>query len=136
MRAKIIKLFNKNIILLFFFLTFASYAHFFSNTYKILIRSYEERILRTYGYSCEKYSFGFIQKIKSEFLEDSKVHIINFATQPLFKSFFYELKKDEEQKQLILLNYNNQNLKKIKINIKEYELIYKDKECFFFKKIK
>tara|TARA_B110000503_G_scaffold139074_1_gene226605 strand:- start:1541 stop:1954 length:414 start_codon:yes stop_codon:yes gene_type:complete len=135
MASKKIFFFNKNITLLFLFLIFSIYSHFFSNMYFLFSRPYEERILRTYGYGCDKYSFGFVQNIKNNFLKNENAHIIHFGIVPDVKSFFYEIKKDKEKKNLILLYYNNENLKKMNIDISKYQLIHKQENCLYLKKI-
>ena len=140
MHLKIEKLFSKYTFYFLIFLIFSIQFNFFSNLYKIIMRSYDERIGRTYGYACEKYSYGFVTNIKENYLKDSKVHIINFAILPDVKSLFIDLKKDKEKKNLILLNYNFEidknykNLKDRKIDISEYNQIFKYKDCFFLKK--
>ena len=133
---KIIIFFNKNALLIFLFLVFSTTFGFFSNAYKIFVRSYDERIGRTFGYGCEKYSYGFVKNIQNNFIKNLQVNIINFShVLPDSKSIFHELKKDKEKNNLILLNYNNQDLQQYNIDIKEYQLIHKEKECFFYKKV-
>ena len=134
MFGKTIKYFNKNIILLFLILIFAVYFSFFSNVYKVFARSFDERILRVYGYDCNKSAYGFILNVKNNYLKNSKAHIVNFESQELMKSLFYSLGKDEEKKMLILINYNKQNLREYSININDYQLLHKSKGCFLYKK--
>ena len=134
MSHKIRSFFKNNIFILFIFLIFSINTDFFRNIYFIFSRPYDERILRTYGYECDKYSFGFVQNIKKKELNDNIAHIIHFGIVPDIKSFFYEIKEDKEKINLILLNYDNEDLKKMNIDISKYKLIRKYEKCFYFKK--
>ena len=78
---------NRKISFYFFvFLIFTTNTHFFNDLYNLFYRHHEERMIRTYGY-CSGISYGFIKKIKSQFLQfEKKVVIIN----PIQMSFEFE----------------------------------------------
>ena len=131
---KIIK-FNFNYIILF--LIFASFTNFFKNLNMILVRDYDERILRMYNH-CGGISYGYINKIKNKYLADNlKVYIINFDIYPSSMPLFPDLRIDENKNNLIFLNLNNSNknkLKDIKFNIKNYDLKDSEDNWYYYKK--
>lgn len=133
MLKKLINIINKNVSILFIFLLFSTHFSFFPNLYKIYKRSYDERMLRVYGYDCDKFGYGFITNSKN-YIKEKKFHILNFEQQELMKSLFTVYKKDQNKKNLILIKYDNQNLNNQNININEYELIYSNQRCFLYKK--
>jgi len=133
---KFFKFLKKKIILIIFFLIFAAYTNFFSNIYKIFVTPYDKRIFVTYGYDCNDYAFGFIDKVRNNFLKDDKVHIVNDGSlYPDVKSFFFKLKKDENLNNLILLNVGIENLKNQNIDLDNYKLIYEKRDCLYLQKI-
>jgi hypothetical protein len=124
-------------IYLFLFLIFTTNTHFFNDLYNIFYRNHEERMIRTYGY-CGGISYGFINKIKSKFLQfENKVIIINNYTFPSSLGLFPDLLIDKEKNNIILLNFSDLNKKKLikfSINIDDYKLIYNEDKCYFLKK--
>jgi len=93
-------------------------------------------MIRAYNY-CGGLSYGYINKISKKYLEsEKKVFIINFEVNPLSAGLFPNLKNDELKKNLILINYanNNNKLQELQINLEDYRLINREKNCFFFKK--
>lgn len=93
-------------------------------------------MIRTYNF-CGGVSYGYIKNISESYLDgDKKVFIINFEENPLSAGLFPNLKNDDLKKNLILINYaNNRNkLKELQINLNDYRLVNKEKNCFFFKK--
>jgi len=119
-------------------LIFLSISHFFYNFYALSVRDYNERMLRTYGY-CGGVSYGFINKISKKYLKsEKKIYIINFESNPSSYGLFHDIKIDESKINLILLNFEIKNkdiLQKEKINLDQYQLIEKNKNCFFYKKV-
>jgi hypothetical protein len=86
---------------------------------------------------CGGVSYGYIKKISKRYLDsEKKVFIVNFEVNPLSAGLFPNLKNDDLKKNLILINYaNNRNkLKELQINLDDYLLVNKEKNCFFFKK--
>ena len=133
----IIKKIRKINIYLFIFLIFTTNTHFFNDLYNIFYRHYEERMIRTYGY-CGGISYGFIKKIKSQFLQfEKKVAIINNDIFPASLGLFPDLLADKEKENLILLNFTHLNQKKLmqySIKIDDYKLMYNEDKCYFLKK--
>ena len=131
--------FKKYLYFFFIFLIFAHYSSFFTNIYKIFKRNYNERLLRTYDY-CENYGYGYVNKINSLHLKDTKsVYILNFELLPETYGLFHNLQKDEGKDNLIILNYLKEKhylIKKLNIDLNNYQLINKDGQCFYYKKIK
>ena len=119
-------------------LVFLSITHFFYNFYALIMRDYNERMLRTYNY-CGGISYGFIHKISEKYLKNEKgIYIINFELNPSSYGLFHDTKIDKNKINLILLNFDKNNkeiLQKEKINLDKYKLIEKNKNCFFYKKI-
>ena len=129
---------NKKINFYFFvFLIFTTNTHFFNDLYNLFYRHYEERMVRTYGY-CGGISYGFIKKIKSQFLQfEKKVVIINNDIFPASLGLFPDLLVDKEKENLILLNFTHLTQKKLmqySINIDDYKLMYNEDKCYFLKK--
>jgi hypothetical protein len=133
----IIKKIRKINIYLFIFLIFTTNTHFFNDLYNIFYRHYEERMIRTYGY-CGGISYGFIKKIKSQFLQfEKKVVIINNDIFPASLGLFPDLLVDKEKENLILLNFTHLTQKKLmqySINIDDYKLMYNEDKCYFLRK--
>lgn len=121
----------------FIFLIFTTNTHFFNDLYNIFFRNYDERMIRTYG-DCGGISYGFIKKIKSNFLKfEKKIITINNDIFPASLGLFPDLIVDKEKSNLILLNFSDLNKKKLiqhGINIDNYKLIYREDKCYFFKK--
>lgn len=136
---KILTDFIKNkFYLIIVLLIFLSIVHFFYNFYALSVRDYNERMLRAYGY-CGGVSYGFINKISKKYLKsEKKIYIINFELNPSSYGLFHDIKIDQSKINLILLNFeikNKEILQKEKINLDQYQLIEKNKNCFFYKKI-
>tara|TARA_B100000959_G_scaffold179298_1_gene187531 strand:+ start:420 stop:812 length:393 start_codon:yes stop_codon:yes gene_type:complete len=127
---KIKNLENKYLIYLILLFFFTIHFKFFENIYIVSRSSYEQRLISNYGY-CEKNSYGFIKYIQSKYKLKKNIYIFNDESYPLSDSFIYKLKKDFLQDKIILLNYNEQDSK---ININDYLIIEKFKNCYFLKK--
>ena len=138
--TKFSKIFKKNYLYFFFILFVLShFTSFFTNIYTLTKRSYEERLLRAYGY-CKNYSYGYIEKIQKQYLAKIKtVYLVNFDLLPESYGLFHELKKDENKENLIIVNYQeekNHLLNQLNINLNKYELIDKHGQCLYYKKVK
>lgn len=131
------KKFTNISIYFFLFLLFGTNTHFFNDLYNIFYRQHEERMIRTYGH-CGGISYGFIKNIKIKFLQsEKKVITINNEIFPSSLGLFPDLIVDKEKNNLILLNFNDLDKKKLLqhgINIDQYKLIYHEEKCHFFKK--
>ena len=125
---KIIYFFSLLIIL-------AIFTNAFYNFYAIIKRPYDERLMRNYGFDCEKYSYGFIQKIFHNYTHNQPITIINFKNLPNIQFLFHNKRIDESRKNLILLNLTDESkLKDFEINLKEYDLVKNTNNCYFYKK--
>ena len=142
MKKKLLKLFKKNIYLFALFIILSLFTDFFFNIYAIQKRDIDERLMRSYGFNCEKNSYGFISLNKKKYFNEEKgFKVINNHAIPtvqyLFKDFKYEKKKS--LKNLILLNFENLdksniNITKYNINLDNYDLINKSGNCYYYKK--
>jgi hypothetical protein len=119
------------------FLLFSYSLGFFESLYSLHIRDYDERNLRIYG-ECKGVSYGFIKKVKEKFLDKINiVYVINLETHPPSYSLFSDVKVDKDKTNLIILNFdkdNNQNLSNEDIDLSKYNLIFSEKNCFYYKK--
>ena len=126
---------QKNFSIFLLIILFLAINNFY-NFYAVYKRDHNERMLISYGY-CEGTSYGFIKEVKNKFLTNNLITIINFEPNPPSTGLFYNLKKDKENRNLILLNYNTDNkniLGKNKINLKKYKLIYSAENCMYYTK--
>ena len=131
----IVNFIKRNIYIVAIFIILSVFTNLFFNIYAIQIRKIDERMMRAYGFGCEKWSYGFIKKIKNNYLDDKKVFIESFESMPPVISLFEDLKVDNKKENLILLNLKKKtDIKKININIKDYELIESLNNCYFYKK--
>tara|TARA_Y100001949_G_scaffold132543_1_gene114048 strand:+ start:87 stop:479 length:393 start_codon:yes stop_codon:yes gene_type:complete len=121
---------NKNLIYLILLLFFTIHFKFFENIYVVLRSNYEERLIFNYGY-CEKSSYGFVKHINKKYRLKKNIKILNDEIHPSSEGFIYKPKKSYLKDKIILLNYNDQNSK---ININNYSVIEKFKNCFYLKK--
>jgi len=129
---------KKKIYYFLLFIVISTNTHFFNDLYNIYIRKYEERMIRTYDY-CGGISYGFIKKIKDNYLKtEKKVYIINNDIFPSSLSLFPDLQTDKiDKKDLILLNFSTiskEILLKFDLDLNNYDLIRKEFNCYYFKK--
>jgi fibronectin type 3 domain-containing protein len=128
---------KKLLVITFLTLIISTNTNFFNDAYNIIFRNYDERMQRTYG-NCEGISYGFIKKVKENYLGSRKnILTINNDILPTSVGLFSELSKDVDKENIILLNFintNNQKLINMDININEYELIYQEDMCFYYRK--
>ena len=106
------------------------YFNFFENVYIIYKSNFNERLVSNYGY-CEKNSYGFIKFIEKKYKFNRNISIQNDEIYPSSQAFIYKPKKENNKKFLILLNHNEN---KKTINIKNYSIIEKFKNCYYLKK--
>jgi hypothetical protein len=95
-------------------------------------------MIRTYDY-CDGISYGFIKKIKDNYLKvDKKIYIINNDIFPSSLSLFPDLQSDKiDKKDLILLNFptiSKETLLKFDLDLNNYDLILKEFNCYYLKK--
>lgn len=126
---------KKNIYFFSLFIILAIFTNSFYNFYAILKRPYEERLMWNYGFGCEKYSYGFVQKIFQKEFNNQSFSIINFENMPDIQTLFHQTKFDKNKKNLILLNLKNkEQLKDYEIDLTQYSLVKNLDSCYFYKK--
>jgi hypothetical protein len=136
---KIIRIIKLNFYYVIFFLVIASITNFFKNFNTLIVRDYDERILRTYDY-CGGISYGYVKKIKDNYLSyDKRVYLINFDIYPSSIDLFPDLEIDENKNNVIFLNLKDTNRHKltdINFNFTEYTFLNREDNCYYYKKIK
>jgi len=106
------------------------YFNFFENVYAIYKSNFNERLVSNYGY-CEKNSYGFIKFIEKKYKINKNIIIQNDEIHPSSQAFIYKPKKENDTEFFILLNHNEN---KKTINMKNYSIIEKFKNCYYLKK--
>ena len=114
-------------VILFIFVIFFK---FFENVYIVFKNNHEARLISNYGF-CDKSSYGFIKYIDKKYNFIKNIEIINDEIHPSSQSFIYKPKVSYYKDNLILLNYDDRDSK---INIEEYTIIEKIKNCYYLKK--
>ena len=131
----LLKYIKKNIYFFSLFIILATFTNSFYNFYAIIKRPYEERLMWNYGFNCEKYSYGFVQKIIKKDLNNQPFSIINLENMPNVQLLFHETKFGKNEKNLILLNLKDKKkLADYGIDLNQYYLIENLDNCFFYKK--
>ena len=121
---------KENIIYLTLLLLVTIYFNFFENIYVIYRSNISERLTKDYGY-CERSSYGFVKYVDKKYKLKNNITIINDEEYPSSDAFIYKPKKNYNNKFLILLNYNELNSK---IDMSQYIILEKFKNCFYLKK--
>jgi hypothetical protein len=121
-----------------FFLFIGAIYDLFLNTYIILRKNYNNRMV-FYGGYCDKQGFGFTKYIYEKYAKSINVNIDATTVAALVQyapaqAYFYDYKKKISDKYLILLNPSEEDLK-INYYSKGYRLIEKKGNCFFAKKV-
>ena len=131
----LLKYIKKNIYFFSLFIILATFTNSFYNFYAIIKRPYEERLMWNYGFNCEKYSYGFVQKIIKKNLNNQPISIINLENMPNTQFIFHEIKFGKHEKNLILLNLKDKKkLLDYGIDLNQYYLVENLDNCFFYKK--
>lgn len=86
------KFLKKNILFFFLIIAFLHTTNFFYNSFSILNRSYEERMIKSYGY-CEKESYGFIKK-SYDIVKNDNLFVVNLEDHlwPNVNNIFVDLR--------------------------------------------
>lgn len=139
---------NKNLIILYIFLIILLLQHFKIpyNIYSILKRPIDERMIRAYGY-CNKEGYGYVKYILENHNKDKKKspRIVNINQTP---EIYHLLNlKNINDNSIIIVNFIETKTKKILnskikkqsfsndlINLKNYQLIHRYGNCYYFKK--
>jgi hypothetical protein len=118
-------------------LLFASITEVFKNLNVVITKNYDERIFRTYNF-CGGISYGYINKIRSQYLlDEKKILIINFDAYPPSMSLFHDLAEDKNKNNIIFLNYKDSyknKLKELELNLLNYTLVDMQDNCYYYKK--
>jgi hypothetical protein len=126
------KILKQNIFFLLIILLFFSQSFgFFLNTYNLIKQDYPSRMISIYG-DCSKEGYGFANYINQKYKSDLNYIIMNGEsnTYATIQNFFYKKDKLFSNQLFILINYNNDLLKKFK----NFEIIEKNNNCYFIKK--
>ncbi len=123
---------SSNEFYIYFLLLFFLIVHFkaFESTYIILKYDHETRLTKNYGF-CERSSYGYIKYIEKKFKPKKNIKIVNDETHPSSDIFIHKPKTEYYDNYLILLNYNDQNSK---INLSDFTILDKYKNCLYLKK--
>jgi len=131
----LLKYIKKNFYFCSLLIILATFTNAFYFSYAIVKRPYEERLMWNYGFECEKYSYGFINKIIQQHPKDQSFTLINFKNLPNIQYLFNQIKFDNKKKNLILLNFKDLNkLKKYDVDLSQYYLVNNFDNCYFYKK--
>ena len=140
-----VKLKKKNevifiIIILLCIIFFFHNLNLFKKTFFVISRDYERRMTDLHGF-CSLESYGFINFIQKKYNFKQQPMIINFEDVPnnswAFLKFYKNQKIDKNF--IVILNYqgdilNKETLKKkYNLDIKDYNLLEKSKNCYLFR---
>ena len=133
------KVFSRNFLFIIVILIITHFFNIYQNIYHIFVRSYEERMILSYGY-CERESYGFLRKAYQITLSQN-LKVLNFEKHlwaPV-NGLFNIVNKPEDNKYLVLLNlkYFNKNFyadyENQKILIKKENIILQEGNCYLIK---
>lgn len=139
----------KNNKLITFFILLIVFSEFYKlpyNSYLLIKRPYEERMISNYGY-CDKEGYGYIKFIINKFNIDKKnLTIINKNPTPGIYGLL-KLTQNENANNVVLINFHesvenkiiNQKIKKKwfddeRIDLSKFKLINRYGNCFYLKK--
>ena len=106
------------------------FSKFFENSYIILKKNYQSRLVDEYGF-CSETSYGFIKYLDKKYKFQKNISIINDEIHPSSDAFIHKPNVSYYKDYLILLNYNELNSK---IYLKNYRVIEKINNCFYLEK--
>ena len=117
---------NNFFLLFIIFLVFSVKFSFFLNIYIVTKNNAINRLTENYGY-CYPMGFGFIHKIKKKYnLINENIEVKNKNVYPTSKIFIYSFNSQKSSKQ-ILINFNIEDLNKIK---KKFKILEKEQNCY------
>ena len=133
------KVFSRNFLFIIVILIITHFFNIYQNIYHIFVRSYEERMILSYGY-CERESYGFLRKAYQITLSQN-LKVLNFEKHlwAQVNGLFNIVNKPEDNKYLVLLNlkYFNKNFyadyENQKILIKKENIILQEGNCYLIK---
>ena len=136
---------NKFIILIIILIVFSEFYKIPYNTYLLIKRPYEERMIRNYGY-CDKEGYGYIKYIVQNYNVGKNLTIINKNPTPGINNLL-NLKFDHKNNKIVLIDFketteNNIFNKKIKkywfeekyIDISKFKMIHRYGNCYYLTK--
>lgn len=131
---------KKNFFKLFFLfiiiLIFIVQNDILRKTFFVFNREYHDRIAKKYDF-CDNESIGFINFLKKKYFFKNNTEIINYKKAPSGKWFLNEGPQSKLvsniNSYLIVLNYDNNKKQKNKINLTNYIILEKYKDCFLLK---
>ena len=123
---------NKNFAIFVLLIFIMTIFNSFLNTYIILKRNYETRLISSSG-DCSKTGYGFIKKIVDKFPEiNGNLNGYNFDDYPLATGYFWKPELKYTDDYLLLINSNpNEYLKFLS---KGFSTIYQEANCYLLKK--
>ncbi len=135
------------IILSILFIVFFDFFKIPYNSYLLIKRPYEERMISNYGY-CEKEGYGYIKFIINKYnLSGQDLSIINKNPTPSIYGLV-NLKTSKNLNKIILINFQEHSEKnvlkqKIKtawysnkyIDLSNFKLIHRYGSCFYLQKL-
>ncbi len=126
-----IKFINKKksliLIALLFFFTLIQ-TNFFKNIFELSTTNYNQRIINSEGF-CEKRGIGYVNFIKEKYNINEKIRLITADKEPsLWSVFSSNFDQRETSKHIIIINFNSL---KNKIDLQEYKIINKYKDCYY-----
>jgi hypothetical protein len=124
---------NKNIFFILFILFALNYLNFFLNIFIIYKNSYTERMIKSSGF-CEREGYGFIKDMIRKHKIPDNPEVRNFSNiYPQVYGYFFDIKKKNNSKYIILINAENINLEYFK---KQGFVIMdnKNNNCYLLKK--
>jgi len=104
---------------------------FFLNSFIVIKKNYSERMNFSAGY-CDGQGYGFIEAMYKEkkFLEN--VLVKNFNNQPNIHGYFYNIKKKDSVKFIILIGAQSVQLNTFVKN--DYQIVKQFNNCYLIKK--
>ncbi len=140
---KLNKFLKKNLFFFFFIIIILHSTDFFYNSFSIINRNYDERMIRSYG-DCEKEAYGFIKK-SYQIVNKDNLRIINFEDTlwPNIENIFNDLRTSYNPDYIIYLNLKNPENRLnsenniihngIKFNFNPKNIVYKNSNCYLIK---
>ena len=101
----LLKYIKKNFYFCSLLIILATFTNAFYFSYAIVKRPYEERLMWNYGFECEKYSYGFINKIIQQHPKDQSFTLINFKNLPNIQYLFNQIKFYNKKKKLNFIEF-------------------------------
>jgi len=136
---KVKDFFFRNFLFLLIILIITHFFNIYQNIFIIYKRSYEERMILTYG-NCERASYGFLKKAY-ELTKSANLYVINFEDYlwPSINNLFIKIDNDVDKRFFVLLNFKDFkdrtyiNYSKDKIFLKEENIVLKYSNCYLLK---